>query len=156
LPVPPQDGIVDELDEWIELFNSGSSAFDLSGWYLDDGPGGSEPYRIPDETVLLPGSFILFHGRTTGIVLDDAGDEVRLLDLFGKIVDSVVFGQLAPNASYSRNDAGGWHDDWPPSPGAPNLSPGPALLPRVERPAVPGEGVAPRRSEPKRNGGPLP
>ena len=154
--MPAQDGIVDEFEEWIELFNSGPATFDLSGWFLDDGVGGSEPYRIPDETLLLPGSFILFHGRTTGIVLDDTGDEVQLLDPIGRVVDSVVFGQLLPNASYSRDDLGGWHDDWTPSPGGPNLPPAPALLPGIERLAVPAEGVAPGRSEPKRVGGPVP
>jgi hypothetical protein len=155
LPVPAQDGVFDGFEEWIELFNSGSAAVDLSGWFLDDGLDGSDPYRIPDETVLLPGGFILFHGRTTAIVLDDAGDEVRLLDPVGSVVDSVIFGQLLPNASYSRDDVGGWYDDWMPSPGGPNLSSGPAPLTGMERLAVPG-GVAPRSLEPKRLGGVIP
>jgi hypothetical protein len=153
LPVLAQDGIIDEFDEWIELVNVGSQAFDLSGWFLDDGIGGSEPYRIPEATILPPGAFVLFHGRTTSIVLDDAGDEVRLLDPVGKVVDAVVFGQLLPNASYSRDDAGAWHDDWPPTPGGPNLSLGPAALSGREQPGIRGEGVAPRNSERKRIGG---
>jgi hypothetical protein len=156
LPVPAQDGIVDEFDEWIELTNTGLAAFDLTGWFLDDGIGGSEPYRMPEATVLPPGAFVLFHGRTTGIVLDDAGDEVRLLDPAGKVVDAVVFGQLLPNASYSRDDAGAWHDDWPLSPGGPNLPPSPTPLTGGEGMGLPRAGVAPHDSEPKRVGGPVP
>jgi hypothetical protein len=123
LPVPAQDGIVDELDEWIELYNSGSVSADVSGWFLDDGEGGSEPYRMADGTVLQPGAFLVLLGRTTGLVLEDIGDTVRLLNPDGAVMDAVVFGELAPNASYSRDDFGIWHDDWPPSPGAPNQPP---------------------------------
>jgi hypothetical protein len=123
LPVPAQDGIIDEFDEWVELYNAGSSAVDLGGWFLDDGEGDSDPYRIPEGTVLPSGGFILFHGRTTGVVLDDTGDAVRLLDPTGAVAEVVVFGQLAPNASYSRDAFGIWHADWPPSPGAPNQPP---------------------------------
>jgi hypothetical protein len=123
LPVPAQDGVIDELDEWMELHNAGLVAVDLSGWLLDDAEGGSDAYRIPDGTMLQPGGFLILHGRTTGLALDDTGDAVRLLDPDGVVVDAVVFGQLAPNASYSRDDVGMWHDDWPPSPGAPNQPP---------------------------------
>jgi hypothetical protein len=156
LPVPAQDGIIGGSDEWIELTNTGSAAFDLTGWFLDDGAEGSEPYRIPEGTVLLPGAFTLFHGLTTDIVLDDAGDEIRLLDPTGNVVDAVVFGQLLPNASYSRDEVGTWHDDWPPSPGGPNLSLGPATLSRSRRLDLPRAGVAPQNSEPKHVGGPVP
>jgi hypothetical protein len=123
LPVPAQDGIIDEIDEWVELYNAGSTAVDLGGWFLDDSEGGSEAYRMPEGTVIPPGAFMLFHGRTTGVTLDDTGDLVRLLDSDGVLLDKVVFGPLAPNASYSRDEDGVWHTDWPPSPRAPNLPP---------------------------------
>jgi hypothetical protein len=123
LPVPAQDGILDEFDEWVELHNAGYSGIELDGWYLDDGESGSEPYRLPAGTFLSPGTFLILHGRTTGILLDDTGDVVRLLSPEGVVVDAVAFGQLAPNASYSRDDFGTWHADWPPSPGLPNQPP---------------------------------
>jgi hypothetical protein len=48
-----------------------------------------------------------------------------LLDPDGVVVDAVAFGQLAANASYSRDELGTWHSDWPPSPGAANQPPAP-------------------------------
>jgi hypothetical protein len=123
LPVPAQDGIIDELDEWIELHNAGTGAVDLSGWFLDDGEGDSEPYRMVDGLVLQPGAFLVLHGRTTGLVLNDSGDTVRLLNPDGVVVDAVAFDELAQNANQSRDELGGWHDDWPPSPGEPNQPP---------------------------------
>jgi len=126
LPVPAPldrngDGVLDELDEWIELYNAGSGPVDLGGWLLDDGEGGSVPYQIPEGVVLQSDAFVLFYGRDTGVVLDDGGDDVRLLEPDGALVDAVTFDHLAPNASYSRGADGTWHSDWPPSPGVPNL-----------------------------------
>jgi hypothetical protein len=50
LPVPAPvdadgDGVPDELDEWIELYNAGSIAASLGGWLLDDGEGAVRPVK---------------------------------------------------------------------------------------------------------------
>ena len=116
---------IDTSDEWIELYNTGIGAVELSNWLLDDGDGGSAPYPVPQGTFLEPGAFLLFFGQTTGLVLDDTGDRVRLIDPSGAIVDSVAFGALLPGSSYSRDESGVWHDDWATSPGGPN---GPATM----------------------------
>jgi len=110
-------------DEWIELYNAGPHAVELGDWLLDDMANGSPPYQIPTGTVLQPETFALFFGQQTGLTLDDTGDEVRLLTPDGAVVDSVTFGPLAPNSSLSRDEAGEWHTDWPPSPGQPNQPP---------------------------------
>ena len=110
-------------DEWIELFNAGPAVADLSNWLLDDAEGDGAPYHVPAGTLLQPGAFALFYGSEIGIVLDDSGDEVRLMEPGGVVTDSVTFGPQAPNSSFSRDDGGVWHADWQPSPGAPNLPP---------------------------------
>ncbi len=109
------------VSEWIELYNTGPTAADLSGWSLDDREGESTPYYIPDGTSLGPGAFLVLYGLQTGLILDDGGDEVRLLDSSGMITDSVAFGPLSQGSSLSRDEQGLWHVDWPPSPGGPNL-----------------------------------
>jgi hypothetical protein len=40
----------------------------------------------------------------------------------------VAFSGLGPDASYSRDEAGTWHADWTPSPGAPNVAPAATTL----------------------------
>jgi len=126
LPAPAavdwdEDGTADSLDEWIELYNAGTTAVDLGGWLLDDGVDDTVPYLIPEGTVLEPGAFVVFYRQETGIVLEDSGGEIRLLGSDGAVMDSVVFGALVADGSYSRDEAGDWHTDWPPSPGEPNL-----------------------------------
>ena len=121
------NGTADEQDEWIELYNGGTTAVDLGGWSLD-AAAGSSAYRIPEGTTLQPGAFVVFFRQATGIALADDGAQVRLLGPDSTVVDDVTLDVLPPDASYSRDESGTWHSDWPPSPGAPN-SPPLTLLP---------------------------
>jgi hypothetical protein len=123
-------------DEWIELFNAGPAAADVSNWLLDDAEGESAPYQIPAGTLLQPGTFAVFYGSETGIILDDGGDTVRLMEPDGMVTDSVTFGPLASSSSFSRDEAGVWHADWEPSPGVPNLPPAMELELAVPPPAA--------------------
>jgi hypothetical protein len=116
------NGIADEQDEWIELYNAGTAAVNLGGCSLDDAPGGSV-YQIPEGTTLQPGAFVVFFRQATGIPLADNGAQVRLLGPDGTLADHITLDILPPDASYSRDEDGTWHTDWPPSPGAPNRLP---------------------------------
>src|SRR6185503_5675126 len=46
-------------DDWFELFNFGSTAIDLSGFFLTDDPGDRRKFRIPDGTSIAPHGFLL-------------------------------------------------------------------------------------------------
>jgi hypothetical protein len=117
------NGTADELDEWIELYNAGTAPINLSGWLLDDAEDGSAPYPTPAGVVLEPGAFLVLYRQKTGIVLDDGGDTVRLLDASGQAVDAVTFGAVGADASYNRSESGSWYVGPLPSPGAPNIAP---------------------------------
>ena len=43
----------------IEIINTSSDEVDISSWYLDDG-GGSTYYTIPQDTIIYPGSCLVF------------------------------------------------------------------------------------------------
>jgi hypothetical protein len=129
LPVPAAvdwdgDGSADERDEWIELHNAGPAAADIGGWFIGTSLSQAVVYAMPEGTVLQPGAFAVLYRARTGIVLDDRGGQVRLIDLRGEVADKVAFGALGADTSYSRDGQGAWHSNWAPSPGAPNLPPG--------------------------------
>jgi hypothetical protein len=128
LPVPRSvdwdgDGKANPADEWIELYNATGRPVDLSGWRLETGRGAGTVYRIPRGTVLRAGAIRVFYRRQMLLKLEDAGGLVRLVDRAGKVVDSIRYGALGPDASYSRDAKNVWHGEWPPSPGKPNLPP---------------------------------
>ncbi|MGQ9585262.1 MAG: lamin tail domain-containing protein [Anaerolineae bacterium] len=126
------DGQADADDEWIELFNLGQNPVDLSHWMLDDIPGGTSPYGFPPGSSIAPGQYLVLYRATTGVALnDEGGDSVRLLWPNGIEADAYTYIQARPGASFSREEdgTGPWTDQYPPSPGGPNLPATPTPTP---------------------------
>lgn len=98
-PVPPETVAA---PEWLELHNPMSIRVDIGGWSLRGGIA----YVFPEGTVMEPGSYVVVSavaGLPTGALgpftgrLDNAGEEVRLHERWGRMMDRVVYG-----------DAGAW------------------------------------------------
>ena len=104
------------LEEWVELYNVGSSEMDLAGWSLEWGtttynksldlsgviqPGGtfviSEALANVGADLLLPSDEKLGLGNASS-----NADAIRVLDCDGVVVDTVVYG---------GSNANGWLDD---------------------------------------------
>ena len=109
---------------------------DIGGWSLDLGRGRGRAFRIPRGTLLRPGAYLLLYRAQTGLALDDALGQVRLLDAAGRLVDSVTYGALLPDRSISRDELGAWRADRLPSPGAANLPPAIATPTATDTPIV--------------------
>jgi hypothetical protein len=99
----------------IELFNSGSSLADISGWFLTDDADRPRKFRIPDGTTVNPGAYIVFAEsqfnadpmNTNSFALSSLGDEVYLFSAdalgnltghshgfkYGAANDGVTFGR---------------------------------------------------------------
>ncbi|MDP6525819.1 MAG: lamin tail domain-containing protein, partial [Kiritimatiellia bacterium] len=99
-----QQGSAAESDEeWIELYNRGAAAVDLSGWELDE----AVSFTFPSNTFLGAGKFLVVADNTntlmaafpglTNIVgeysgnLANAGEEILLLDAGGNPADEVRY-----------------------------------------------------------------
>lgn len=91
----------DAEGEFIELFNGGEEAIDITGWQLDDMEGGSKAYRIA-EGVLAGGEYTVWSRPETGLALNNEGDSVRLLSPEGEIAMEMVYGKEA-KAGWSWN-----------------------------------------------------
>lgn len=66
-PVYAADVVINEFQieptniQWVELYNTGSSGQDISGWIIDDDSGGSSSkYTVPAGTFLPPNTCITF------------------------------------------------------------------------------------------------
>jgi DNA/RNA endonuclease YhcR with UshA esterase domain len=141
------DGQASSNDEWIELYNPGAAAIDVGGWQLDDSPDGSRPYRISTGTRIGPKGFRVFFKGETGVALNDAGDEVRLLSPAGQVVDHYAYpGNPGYDQSFSRSvdGAGEWRADYAVTPGEPN-HPRPAEPAQPEEKEEPAQPPAPLR-----------
>jgi hypothetical protein len=86
--------------EWIELYNDSDQIADISGWQLDDEDGGSKPFVFPKNTLIAPQSYLVFSRKTTGVVLNNDKDKIRLL-LSGGVVFQEINYEKAPQGQSS-------------------------------------------------------
>ncbi|MCF2137608.1 MAG: lamin tail domain-containing protein [Candidatus Thorarchaeota archaeon] len=112
-------------EEWIELYNPLNESVDISRYILDDiVTGGSGPYTIPSGTIIPANGFALFNYTTTGIALNNAGDNVTLLrPNYREIIDSYSYNSSTSDVSIGRITDGNatWTTFVSPTPGASNV-----------------------------------
>ena len=138
------DGVANVGDEYIELINLGVEAVSLQNWKLDDGDGGSSPYKLPDVT-LEPRAIARFFHADTGIALSDGGSTVRLLKSGGQIADAFTYDVVeAADITWCRLPDGGavWTFACRPTPGRPNARGESSYLTPTPS-SAPGEQTAP-------------
>ncbi len=97
----------------IELFNPSATAVDISGWWLSDAFGTPQRFRIPDGTVMAPGTYtvfdeVQFNPGGTGFSLDPDGDDVWLFSATAAgaltgYAHGFSFGAAVPGVSFGRH-----------------------------------------------------
>ena len=125
------DGVVNDLDEFIEVENLGPISVNLSGWKLDTVLDSSGPFYLPSQT-LKPGQRAVYYTSMSNLVLQDSGDTVRLFNPNGVIVDARSYGPvLYPDQSHCRipDGIGYWRFPCFPTPGNLNALNGSAPAP---------------------------
>lgn len=97
-------------NDWIELYNAGTTTVNLSGYKLSDSKGlsGSTAYSIPSGTTIAPGKFLVFESTTNFTFgLGKSGDEVYFGTSSGTVLDHFTFSAMATaNESYGRKPDG--------------------------------------------------
>ncbi len=114
-----------ENPDWVELYNNGETAVDLTGYKIYDsgGQSGSKPKKaIPDGTTLEPGAFyviVVDDDDPSGFGLSSGGEKVWFENAEGMVVDSVEFPAMEEGQSYGRYPDGSelWQLLFIPTPG---------------------------------------
>ncbi len=93
-------------DEFIELYNAGTTAISLAGWRLGDSTPVDNHFQFPAAAVIQPGSYVILFGGgnpsgfTVPVYTDDGrigngltgkGEEIRLIDNIGHQIDAVEY-----------------------------------------------------------------
>jgi hypothetical protein len=116
-----QDGVSDTDDEYIEIYNLGTTTVNLFGWKLDDGDPATSAYAIPGQ-LLSPGQRLAYFSFETGLDLSDAGGTVRLYRQ-SVVVDSFTYPVVTKaDIAWCRlpDGTGGWVFGCAPTPELPN------------------------------------
>lgn len=110
-----------ENDDWVELYNSTSTAKDLSGLYLSDDISNLMKWQIPLGTAVNANDVLIIwtdndseqSGLHANFKLSSAGESLILSD-GTTIYDQVDFGQQTSDISYARcPDGGTFTLTWP-------------------------------------------
>lgn len=120
-----------QYEDWIELHNHGVSDINLGGMYLTDDLSTPTRWRIPPETMIGPGAYLLIWadnditdaGLHASFKLDAQGEEIGLFDPDGiSAIDSIIFPRQTTDMAYGRHPD--TTDDWrffsTPTPGSEN------------------------------------
>ena len=103
--------IGNDAGDWVEIYNWGRVDLDISGWIFKDDDDSHE-FIIPQNTILKSKDYLVLcrntdnfkviHPNVTGYLgnmdfgVASGGDELRLFDNLGFLVDSVSFGSDLP------------------------------------------------------------
>ena len=120
LPNPLGNGN-DATDEYIELYNPNSVAFDLSGFGLQAGTTALHNFTFPAGTSLPAQSFTAFYSADTGLSLSNSGGQVKLFDPLGNSISaSDVYGKASDGQAWALAN-GTWYWTTKLTPGAANV-----------------------------------
>ncbi len=119
--------------DWVELYNSGDAAVDLSGWGLSDKATKPFKFKIPDGTKIGAKSYLVIYcdstaGETNTSIapfgMSGSGETLTLSDANGNAADTLTFGSIASDTSYGQYpDGSGNFFDLTCTPGNANTAP---------------------------------
>jgi hypothetical protein len=115
--IPDQDN---EYDDWVELYNNGTSAIDLTGYFLTDNVTEFLQWEFPQGTSIDPGGYLIIWcdsdvgqtGLHANFKLSASGEKVILITPEGNIADEVIFGEYKSEYTYSRVPNGTGNFEW--------------------------------------------
>ncbi len=105
--VADQDG---EYDDWIELYNNGTSSMDLSGWYLSDDITELDMWTFPSGSSIDADGYLIIWadddsaqvGLHANFKLSASGETIYLVDSTGSVVDQITYGAQITDQTYGR------------------------------------------------------
>ena len=108
-------------ERFIELYNSGNSDIDLTGWYIQRKTATGNSFSslvtstaLKDKTISAKGYFLVSRGQSgnADIVIDNLtlteANTIRLRDSKGGDVNQIELGMIDEGKSYQRTSGSGW------------------------------------------------
>ncbi|HEY5911572.1 MAG TPA: lamin tail domain-containing protein [Verrucomicrobiae bacterium] len=149
------DPVTGKYADWFELYNYGTNAANLDGFYLSDTITNADKFRIPPGYIIPPHGFLLVwadNKETNGtpdlhvtFKMDKTGEALGLFGASGQPIDYVTYGPQVENVSMGRYPDGGAaiNSMVVPTPRTNNIyNTAPVLAPIADRTVYPGQTVS--------------
>ena len=103
-----------QYEDWIELYNNGTSAVDLSNYYITDNTLNLLKWQFPSGTTLGPDSYLILWAdedaadgaHHTNFKLSSSGETVTLINAAGQIADQISYGSVETDLGFARHPNG--------------------------------------------------
>lgn len=99
----------EEYDDWVELFNNGNDAIDLTGYYLSDSKNNLKKWQFPSASIEGQGYLIVWadgdedqEGLHSSFKLSAGGESLILSLPDSTVIDSLSFGDQLTDISTGR------------------------------------------------------
>ena len=103
---------VNDAPDWVEVYNSGTTDMDISGYVINDKATAAGGYVIPAGTTIKAGGFYFVDANESGESISSGGEDVSLAEPDGTIIDHTVTPDMSSNVglTWAReiDGAGDW------------------------------------------------
>lgn len=107
-----EDPDFSESADWIEIYNAGSSAVSLQGYYLTDNLGDPSKFKITTNIEIPAGGYQVIwadgydNELHASFKLSADGEEIGLYNANGELLDSIIYGIQKTDLSFGRKTDG--------------------------------------------------
>ncbi len=139
----PNPSTPEPATEWVEIYNSSSSAVTLTNFSLTDED--SHTYTFPEATISAQG-YLTIYGSDGLPSLNNSGDTISLYDPNNQLIDSFSYTSAPEDQSWARIPDGGNFSDQPQTPTPNQANPTPAPTPTPTTTPTPNPTLSPSPS----------
>lgn len=100
-------------NDWIELYNGGTTAVDLSGWHLSDSASEEPKWTFPSGSIIAPGGYfvqectshtIRLNDKTAYMGISSSGETIYLTNDANETIDIFETGVLTGSITSGRSE----------------------------------------------------
>jgi len=103
-----------QYEDWIELYNNGSTTLNLENFQLSDKPNNPAKWTFPAGITIAAGGYLIIwcdedqnqEGVHCNFKLSADGEDLVLSNPFGERLDSITWGPQQTNKAYARRPNG--------------------------------------------------
>ena len=102
-----------DYDDWIELYNKGTEAINLTGYFMSDDEGDITKWQFPDNTIIAPNDYLIIWADEdedqitsedlhADFKLSAGGEIVILVNANEEIIDQIAFEEQETDIAFAR------------------------------------------------------